>query len=238
MCAPDAMRPGSDVDVAKTPDARQSALRRMTPFILSGYLFNTVLYFAVHSLLPDDLVPEPQYCPSDDPGCTRKDLLAFQLTCSTNLIYLGLTGFLSFYVTGSAHSSVPQTPRGRYLGNNPAVLLPEADRINAAIVVFQGWDFAASVFFEEHRTPVMMTHHVLAFVCGWFCLWYEVSFDGPGGEMCSRAFFFVFSRPPRSVSSAEGVPPRASADSTQTSSRPLPRRPLLARKKGQSVLRR
>ena len=173
MCAPDTKQPRGDVDIPKTP-ARQSALRRMAPFILSGYLFNTILYFVVYSLLPSDLVPEPQYCPTDDPGCTRRDLLAFQLTCSTNLIYLGLTGFRSFYVTGSAHSSVPQTPAGRYFGNTPAVLLPEADKVNAAIVVFQGWDFLASFFFEEHCTAIMMTHHVLAFACGWFCLWYEV----------------------------------------------------------------
>mmetsp|Transcript_24616 Transcript_24616/g.55712 ORF Transcript_24616/g.55712 Transcript_24616/m.55712 type:complete len:301 (+) Transcript_24616:381-1283(+) len=209
MCAPDTKQPRGDVEIPKTSGARPSAIRRMAPFILSGLLFDTALYFAVHSLLPRDLAPEPRYCPSDDPGCARRDLLAFQLTCSTNLIYLGVTGFRSFYVTGTARSSVPQTPRGRYFGNNPAVMLPEADRINAAIVVFQGWDLVASVFFEEHRTPIMMTHHALALACGWFCLWYEVNpyyavYFGGVSEFSS--IFLVFAQ------SFEYFPPERLAD--------------------------
>lgn len=46
--------------------------------------------------------------------------------------------------------------------------------INAVIVVFQGWDFGMSCLFDEHRTAMMLTHHALAFVCGYFCLVYEV----------------------------------------------------------------
>ena len=55
-----------------------------------------------------------------------------------------------------------------------------ADAINAAIVVFQGWDFVASCAFEEHRTAIMLGHHLLAFICGYFSLVYEVS-AGVGG---------------------------------------------------------
>ena len=74
--------------------------------------------------------------------------------------------------SSSSYSSellLPSTPSGRYFGK-----LSEADLINAGIVIFQGWDFVASLFFEEHCTVVMMMHHLLAFICGFFCLVYEV----------------------------------------------------------------
>jgi len=81
-------------------------------------------------------------------------------------------------VSKRAYSALPQTPQGRYFGNilnKGRVVLPEADYINAGIVIFQGWDFIASIFVEEHCTLIMMMHHLLAFVCGLFCLVYEVN---------------------------------------------------------------
>eukprot|EP00578_Thalassiosira_sp_NH16_P013066 CAMPEP_0181120580 /NCGR_PEP_ID=MMETSP1071-20121207/24236_1 /TAXON_ID=35127 /ORGANISM="Thalassiosira sp., Strain NH16" /LENGTH=308 /DNA_ID=CAMNT_0023205253 /DNA_START=262 /DNA_END=1188 /DNA_ORIENTATION=+ len=154
------------------------ALRRMAPLILSGYAFNTVLYLLVKALLPTNMSPAPEYCPNDEPDCDRRDLLAFQAVSFVNLSYLGLLGCYSFFLTGSAADALPRTPRGRYFGNTPIsgrVPLPEADHVNAVIVIFQGWDFVTSFFFEEHCTMIMMTHHLLAFFCGFFCLWYEVN---------------------------------------------------------------
>jgi len=88
-------------------------------------------------------------------------------------------GFYTFYITKRTSKALPQTPQGRYFGNsvnvNGTVLLKEADYINAVIVIFQGWDFVTSLFFEEHCTIIMMTHHALAFICGFFCLLYDVS---------------------------------------------------------------
>lgn len=154
-----------------------SALRRMTPFILYGYTFNTLCYFAVLALLPSDLAPKSKYCPADEPTCARRDLFAFQVVSFLNLSYLGVLGFYTWCISKRASKALPQTPQGRYFGNalNKGVLLPEADYVNAAIVIFQGWDFIASLFFEEHCTAIMMTHHFLAFVCGFFCLYYEVN---------------------------------------------------------------
>ncbi|KAL7536968.1 hypothetical protein ACHAWF_005619 [Thalassiosira exigua] len=155
-----------------------SALRRMAPMILWGYAFDTLFYFfVIHALLPRDLSPLPQYCPADNPGCTRRDLFAFQVVSFLNLSYLGFTGFHCFFVSKRARTILPRTPQGRYLGHatGKGALLPEADRINAAIVLFQGWDFFVSLFFEEHCTAIMMTHHALAFACGFGCLYYEVS---------------------------------------------------------------
>ena len=175
-----------------------SALRRMAPFIISGYILNTILYLSVKNLLPSTLVADEQYClPNDseeskgrwffddnsnnlaNDDCDRSDLFSFQIVSLVNLSFLGLLGFYTFYITKRTSKALPQTPQGRYFGNtvnvNGDVLLKEADYINAAIVIFQGWDFIASLFFDEHCTMIMMTHHALAFICGFFCLLYDVS---------------------------------------------------------------
>jgi len=179
-----------------TPSSSSSALRRMTPFIISGYIVNTILYLSVKNLLPSTLVADEQYClpnNSEEPqsrwwfnnnnaatdDCDRRDLFSFQIVSLVNLSCLGLLGFFTFYITKRTSKALPQTPQGRYFGNsvnvNGDVLLKEADYINAVIVIFQGWDFITSLFFEEHCTMIMMTHHALAFICGFFCLLYDVS---------------------------------------------------------------
>ena len=152
----------------KQQSTSSSSLRRMTPFILLGYTFNTILYFAVEYMLPSNLIPDTKYCLPDNTNnnittkCDRRDLFAFQVVSFVNLSYLGLLGFYTFYIsTKRASIALPQTPQGRYFGNCGSLLLPEADYINAVIVIFQGWDFVASLFFEEHCTPIMMTHHAL-----------------------------------------------------------------------------
>ena len=155
-----------------------SALRRTMPLIVAGYLFNTICYFAVYAVLPTDLASSStKNSPDEEESCSRRDLFAFQVVSFFNLSYLGLIGFYTWYISRRASKALPQTPQGRYFGNalGKGVLLPEADQINAVIVIFQGWDFFASIPFVEHCTPIMMAHHFLAFMCGFFCLWYEVS---------------------------------------------------------------
>lgn len=161
---------------------QSSALRRMTPFIISGYIVNTILYLSVKNLLPSTLVADEQYCLPNDTNandCDRRDLFSFQIVSLVNLSFLGLLGFYCFYITKRTSKALPHTPQGRYFGNtinvNGDVLLKEADYINAVIVIFQGWDFITSLFFDEHCTMIMMTHHALAFICGFFCLLYDVS---------------------------------------------------------------
>ena len=167
---------GMDTSGGSKAMQQTSALRRMTPLIVSGYIFNTLCYFLVHELLPANLSPAAEYCPESEPNCTRRDLFAFQVVSFFNLSYLGLLGFYAFFISKRATNAVPQTPQGRYFGSSVGkVLLPEADHVNAVIVIFQGWDFIASIFFEEHCTMIMMSHHTFAFICGFFCLWYEVS---------------------------------------------------------------
>lgn len=146
----------------------------MLSLILYGYAFNTVFYFGVKTLLPYSgwgLTPVAKHCPEDNPSCTRTDLAAFQVLSLVNLSYLGLLGIYSYYISKrGVKYAIPNTPQGRIFGH-----LQEADYVNVGIVVFQGWDFVASIFFEEHCTPIMMTHHLLAFICGLYSLEYGVS---------------------------------------------------------------
>ena len=84
-----------------------SALRRMTPFIISGYIINTILYLSVKNLLPSTLVVDEQYClPNDseelkgrwffnnnsndstNDDCDRRDLFSFQIVSLVNLSFL------------------------------------------------------------------------------------------------------------------------------------------------------
>jgi len=146
----------------------------MLPLILFGYTFNTAFYFGVKTLLPYtgwNFTPVSEHCPEDNRSCTRTDLVAFQILSLVNLAYLGLLGVYTYYISKKVKKSVPNTPQGRIFGK-----LAEADYVNMRIVVFQGWDFVASIFFEEHCTLIMMTHHVFAFICGVFSLKYGVSY--------------------------------------------------------------
>ncbi len=154
--------------------AAQTGLRPMLPLILCGYVFNTSFYFAVKALLLHsgwNFTIVSQYCPEENPSCIRTDLAAFQVVALVNLTYLGLLGVYSYYISNKGVKRIPNTPQGRLFGH-----FLDADYVNAGIVVFQGWDFVASIFFEEHCTMIMMTHHLLAFICGLYSLEYGVSY--------------------------------------------------------------
>ncbi len=154
--------------------AAPSGLRPMLPFILCGYVFNTSFYFAVKALLLHsgwNFTIDSQYCPEDNPSCIRTDLAAFQVVALVNLTYLGLLGVYSYFISNNGvKNGIPNTPQGRLFGH-----FRDADCVNAGIVVFQGYDFVASFFFSEHCTMIMMTHHLLAFICGLYSLEYGVS---------------------------------------------------------------
>lgn len=125
-------------------------------------------------------------------ACTRpsQDIMAFQIVSFINLSYLGLLGTHTFFLSSSSSSSKQAghpgynyyryrnsstTPIGRCFGSLP----PEADYINAAIVIYQGWDFIMTYIFTDivigsQTRIIMLTHHALAFICGYSCLIYEV----------------------------------------------------------------
>lgn len=158
------------------PPTIPSGPRPASSTIISGWAFNTLIFWAVHSYLSRNadrwnLRAAEDFCPTVAGGsCHRNDLLAFQIVSLVMLSYLGLSGFHTWSISGRTHRLLPDTPEGRAFGTT----LGEADQINAAIVVFQGWNFVGSFFVEELRTGIMLTHHILAMVCGIFSLHYRI----------------------------------------------------------------
>ena len=82
---------------------------------------------------------------------------------------MGCTGFMAWHVTKRAHKALPSTPEGRVFG-----YLEEADQLNAAIFVFQVFDFFASLSIPEHCTAVFLVHHILSAITAWFSLEYQL----------------------------------------------------------------
>jgi len=191
-------------------DKSSTTMRRMTPMIIYGYIFNTLLYLLLAYIILPKTTTTPlgghsimaaasRYCRpttttmtttadeargivvDNNAACTRRDLMAFQIVSFVNLSYLGLLGTYTFFLSKHFHfhpryhyGRSSSTPISRCFGS-----LPQADNINAAIVIFQGWDFIMTYIFtrdDEYHTRriVMLVHHAVAFICGYFCLIYEV----------------------------------------------------------------
>jgi hypothetical protein len=165
--------------------------------VIQGYIFNTLLYLLLANIiLPQTTIlggmaAASQYChPTtaeaargmmNNTACTRQDLMAFQMVSFINLSYLGLLGTYTFFTRSSSKhyhsryynsSSSSSTPIGRCFGSQTT-----ANTINAAIVIFQGWDFIMTYIFttDDKQRIIMLIHHAIAFICGYFCLIYEVS---------------------------------------------------------------
>ena len=102
-------------------------------------------------------IPAEEYCPVDNPTCIRPDLFAFQAACFVALAYCGILGFHAWYISKRVHTVIPATPEGRILG-----YLSESEKLAAASLTFQVWDFVASLFIDEHGTPIMLAHHIIA----------------------------------------------------------------------------
>lgn len=93
------------------------------------------------------LVPADMYCQVK--GCSRPDLLAFQMSSGLAILFCGVFGFRTWHVSRRVHSVIPPTPEGRLFA-----FLPESDQLAAANFTFQIWDFFVSLLIEEHRTPM------------------------------------------------------------------------------------
>jgi TLC domain len=104
-----------------------------------------------------------------DGRCSRSDLFAFQVASGVMQLYTGITGFWTWHVTRRVVTNLPNTPEGRLFG-----YLEEADQLNAAIFVYQTFDFFASWMVPEHATPVFLTHHVLAAFTAWMSLEFQM----------------------------------------------------------------
>eukprot|EP00978_Attheya_sp_CCMP212_P024679 scaffold77905_cov58-Attheya_sp.AAC.8 len=134
----------SAVGTIVPPVVPSGVARRKVP-IIGGLAFLTVVYCCVFFLVQ---------------GSVSSAIMQ---------VFMGFTGVSAWHISKRAHLAIPATPEGRLFG-----YLEEADRLNAGILVFQVWDFVASLSIPEHATAIFLTHHALAALTAWFSLKYQV----------------------------------------------------------------
>ncbi len=140
----------------------------MAAFIQVGVL----ILFAVYSYAKDYLSnPEgsqylppvrAEFAPTEDPKGSRPDLMAFQIACSVPICVSGLYGVYSYLTLPSLSSTSPTT---RLFGHHRP-----SEFVAAVNFMFQFFDLLVSFLIEEHRTAVMITHHILACTVSYWCL--------------------------------------------------------------------
>jgi hypothetical protein len=145
-----------------------SGVPRMAPYIISGLCVLTAVYSTLFFTFRNSTsilgLPEAaaELCEGVDGFCSRSDLFAFQMTALLAITFCGASGFVSWHMNKRPHTAVPATPEGRLFG-----YLPEAEKLASVMFTFQVWDFFVSLVIPEHRTAVMMSHHVMAATVSW-----------------------------------------------------------------------
>jgi hypothetical protein len=145
-----------------------SGVPRMAPYIISGLCVLTVVYSTLFFTFRNSTsilgLPKAaaELCEGVDGVCSRSDLFAFQITALFAISLAGISGFMSWHMNKRPHTAVPATPEGRLFG-----YLPEAEKLASIMFTFQVWDFFVSIIIPEHRTAVMMSHHVMAATVSW-----------------------------------------------------------------------
>ena len=172
----------------------RSSVDRMRPHIINGLIFLTVVYIGFliflrdnvsrfvglarmrirelrmndcsnHYLLQPIANPSPEYCPENNPSCTRPDLFGFQMSSLAALCYSGYLGIKTWYISRRVHTAIPQTPEGRVFG-----YLKESEELAAVNFTFQFWDLFMSFLIEEHFTTIMIVHHLISAFVSWSSL--------------------------------------------------------------------
>lgn len=153
------------------PVSSGAGVQRMLPFIAAGFGILTTVYLWLLYYFPMDLLPPPalEYCQVNE-VCVRSDLLAFQLSCVVAIAACACIGVRAWHLGDRrAHTMLPSTATGRLFG-----YLPEAELLAAVNFTFQFWDLGISLLIPEHRTPIMLAHHLAASVVSWCSLRYRV----------------------------------------------------------------
>lgn len=146
----------------------------------------------IYYLLQDSasyLRPADEFCPEGVP-CSRPDLAAFQASSFIAIIFCGFTGFYAWHISETPHKKIPNTVEGRIFA-----YLKESQWLGTFNFSFQLWDFFISLSIPEHTTPIMLTHHLLAGLGGYFCMEYQyLHYYGAFFLGCSEisSIFLVF----------------------------------------------
>ena len=166
----------------KQPPPLGSEWERLSkPF---GVIFTlmTALYYGTVWMIDQHhkrwFLPDPELCPTDNPTCTRSDLIAFQNVCVVTFVALSGISLHAWHFQhrGMASSA---TTAGRCFG-----YVAQGELVSLICFTFQVWIFVASLAIPEHRTWIMLMHHVLAASVGYaalhcrYMLWYGLFFFG------------------------------------------------------------
>lgn len=147
-----------------------SGVSKMLPYIVTGFGVLTSVYLLLLYTFPMDLLPPPalELCTINE-VCVRSDLFAFQMSSGIAIVTCSLIGFRAWHWDRRAHTVVPQSASGRLFG-----YIPEAEFLAAMNFTFQFWDFWISLSIAEHRTALMLAHHLAASVVSWCSIRYRV----------------------------------------------------------------
>ena len=155
------------------------------------WLFYFVTLAVVQVLLPWS--PAPEFCQNVGLSypCTRPDLIAFQLTATVMMYYMGLHGLYGWHWWRPRNQHLLSTPQARVLGK-----LSHAETLCAGILTYQTWDFMASCATPELQNPVFLIHHVLAGLTAYLSLEFQMMhhyaiFFGGCSEISTMALVWV-----------------------------------------------
>eukprot|EP00527_Entomoneis_sp_CCMP2396_P004468 CAMPEP_0198144904 /NCGR_PEP_ID=MMETSP1443-20131203/19459_1 /TAXON_ID=186043 /ORGANISM="Entomoneis sp., Strain CCMP2396" /LENGTH=284 /DNA_ID=CAMNT_0043808393 /DNA_START=182 /DNA_END=1036 /DNA_ORIENTATION=+ len=162
-----------------------SEWKRLTPQFLGIFSILTAVYGSIYYAFQDSETilgfprPGDEFCADAKSAiCSRSDLFAFQIASGLSFLVMGGFGFYYWHVKG-IQNTIPATPAGRCFS-----YIPEAEFVAVVCFTFQVWDFFISLGIPEHRTPIMLMHHILASAvsfAGMHCqylLWYSFFFFG------------------------------------------------------------
>jgi hypothetical protein len=170
-----------------------SGFVRMRGTIVASVVFLTAVYVGLYFLYLDSPLimgwlppPADEFCTennnndndSNQQGCSRSDLFAFQVASGLAIAFCGVVGFHTWHIRKRAETALPANPEGRLFG-----YLPESELLGAVNFSFQFWDFFISLLIPEHRGPLMLMHHCLAAIISWCSLEFQM-LHYYGGEYC------------------------------------------------------
>lgn len=124
----------------------------MKTHMMTGIAALTLGYGSLVYALQDSssyLTPAQEHCENEKETCSRPDLFAFQIVPGLAMLWVAVSGFITWHVSKRVHTSLPQTPEGRLFG-----YLAESEQLAAASLTFQVWDFFLSLSIPEHRTAM------------------------------------------------------------------------------------
>jgi hypothetical protein len=126
------------------------------PLIWKGLAILTITYVALYYGLQESILyllppPHSDFCESH--ACARSDLFAFQVASGIALSAAAMIGWREWKPLLDSTSSAEV----RLFG-----YIPASERLAAISFAFQIFDFVVSLGIPEHRTVIMLLHHLAA----------------------------------------------------------------------------